>query len=69
VGASATVARACATVLKAVFDESAAYQSDYEQSLILGEKVAIGLLRDQKATFNESAGWRFARFDGTQITI
>ena len=116
------VAGACATILKAVFDESAVisdpkmpsaelgepgtdvltdydgpdkemltvggeanklasnialarshagvnFRSDYEQSLVLGEEVAISLLRDQKATFNENASWDFTRFDGTRMTI
>jgi len=45
------------------------FRSDYEQSLILGEEVAISVLRDQKATFNESASWKFTRFDGTLMTI
>ena len=45
------------------------FRSDYEQSLMLGDEVAISVLRDQKATFNESAGWRFTRFDGTPMTI
>jgi hypothetical protein len=45
------------------------FRSDYQQSLVLGEEVAIGLLRDQKATFNENASWNFTRFDGTPITI
>jgi len=36
----------------------------------LGEAVAISLLRDQGATFNESfAGFTFARFDGTILTV
>jgi hypothetical protein len=45
------------------------YRSDYERSLTLGEEVAISVLRDQKATFNESAYWKFTRFDGTPMTI
>lgn len=45
------------------------FRSDYEQSLILGEEVAISVLRDQKTTSNESASWTFTRFDGTPVTI
>lgn len=45
------------------------FRSDYEQSLVLGEEVAISVLSDQKATFNESASWKFTRFDGTLVTI
>jgi hypothetical protein len=117
-----TVAGACATILKAVFDENAVianpkvpsaefgesgvdaltdytgpdkemltvggeanklaanialgrchagvnFRSDYERSVILGEEVAISVLREQKATFNESAIWKFTRFDGTLMII
>ena len=110
-----TVAGACATMLKAVFDENFVFanpmmpsddglslqpytgpdqltlggeanklaanvalgrnhagvhwRSDYQQSLILGEEVAIRVLRDQKATYNENASWTFTRFNGTTITI
>jgi hypothetical protein len=45
------------------------WRSDYEKSVILGEEVAIHVLRDQKATYNEDASWTFTRFDGTKITI
>jgi len=45
------------------------FRSDYERSVILGEEVAISVLRDQKATFNESASWKFTRFDGTLMII
>ena len=45
------------------------WRSDYYQSILLGEAVAIGLLREQKATCNESSALRFARFDGTIVTI
>jgi hypothetical protein len=45
------------------------FRSDYEQSLMLGEEVAISLLRDEKATFNENASWNFTRLDGTPMTI
>ena len=45
------------------------WRSDYEKSVILGEEIAIHVLRDQKATYNEHASWTFTRFDGTKITI
>lgn len=45
-------------------------RSDHDQGLLLGENVAISLLRDQGATFNESfAGFTFAKFDGTILTV
>jgi membrane-associated phospholipid phosphatase len=111
----ATVAGACVTILKAVFDESFVipnpvapgrdglslvpytgprltvgdelnklatnvamgrnfagihWRSDYTESLRLGEAVAIGILRDQRLTFNESFdGFTFTTFDGTSITV
>jgi hypothetical protein len=46
------------------------WRSDHDQALLPGESVAISLLRDQKATFNESfAGFTFAKFDGSTITV
>jgi hypothetical protein len=111
----ATVAGACVTILKALFDEAyeipdpvvvaadglalAPYtgppltvggelnklasnvatgrniaglhwRSDGAESLKLGEAVAIGVLRDNRACFNETfAGFTFTRFDGTTVTI
>lgn len=114
----ATVAGACVTVLKAMFDETALvpdpvvpnpggrqlvpyrgpdagaltvggelnklasnvatgrniagihWRSDGIESLRLGEAVAIGVLRDQRATCNEElAGFTFTRFDGSPVTV
>lgn len=46
------------------------WRSDSDESLILGEKVAIEVLRDQKSLYNEAfAGFTFEKFDGTTITI
>ena len=46
------------------------WRSDYTQSVLLGEAVAISLLRDQRATFNEAfGGFTFTKFDGTTITV
>ncbi len=45
------------------------WRSDYQNSLVLGEEIAIRVLRDQKAIYNEQAGWTFTQFDGTKITI
>ena len=43
---------------------------DSVEAMLLGERVAIEILRDQKATYNEPfAGFTFTRFDGTSITI
>jgi hypothetical protein len=46
------------------------WRSDAEQSLLLGEAVTIGILKDQRATFNEVfSGFTFTKFDGTSITV
>jgi hypothetical protein len=46
------------------------WRSDYDQALLLGETIAISLLRDQRATFNEKFdGFTFAKFDGTKVTV
>ncbi|HYW13436.1 MAG TPA: vanadium-dependent haloperoxidase [Longimicrobium sp.] len=114
----ATISGACATILKALFDEqkniespviasadglsllpytgsgaagmtvgqeinklagnialfrSAAgvhWRSDYTESLLLGEAVAIGLLQELSLTFNEDdAFFELTRFDGQKIRI
>jgi hypothetical protein len=46
------------------------WRSDAEQALLLGEAVAISILRDQRSTFNEPfSGFTFTKFDGTTITV
>ena len=46
------------------------WRSDYQASLFLGEAVAISILSDQRATYNEEfAGFTFTKFDGTTMTI
>jgi hypothetical protein len=46
------------------------YRSDYDQGLILGEALAISILRDQAATYSESyRGFTFTKFDGTTETV
>jgi hypothetical protein len=115
----ATVAGACVTILKALFDGSAVienpvvphpkdptrltpytgpdaneltvedelnklasnvatgrniagvhWRTDGIESLKLGEAIAISILRDQRATYNEDFdGYTFTKFDGTTITV
>ncbi len=44
--------------------------SDAAASLALGEEVAIGMLRDERASYREAFdGFTFTRFDGTRVTI
>jgi membrane-associated phospholipid phosphatase len=46
------------------------WRSDYQQSITLGEKVALFILRKQRRDYNEK-GWSFSLrlFDGTNVTI
>jgi hypothetical protein len=43
--------------------------SDYVASIKLGEAIAIGILQEQKNTYNEVANFVFTKFDGTKIEI
>jgi hypothetical protein len=45
------------------------WRTDFIQSVKLGEAVAIGILEEQKATYNERASFTLTRFDGTTVTI
>jgi len=46
------------------------WRSDADQALLLGEAVAISILRDQRSTYNEPfSGFTFTKFDGTVITV
>jgi hypothetical protein len=46
------------------------WRSDAKQALLLGEKVTINILVDQRLTYNEPfSGFTFTRFDGTPITV
>ncbi len=46
------------------------WRSDHVQSILLGEKIAISILQDQKWLYNEPfKGWSFHKFDGTHVTI
>ena len=46
------------------------WRSDHAQSLLLGEAIAISILRDQRALCNEDfGGFIFTKFDGTKITV
>ena len=46
------------------------WRSDANESLLLGEQVAIGILKDQRASYNETFnGFSLTRFDGTIVTV
>ncbi|HET8691287.1 MAG TPA: vanadium-dependent haloperoxidase, partial [Steroidobacteraceae bacterium] len=45
------------------------WRTDGEESMRLGEAVALSMLRDYKATYNETASFVFNKFDGTPIVI
>jgi hypothetical protein len=111
----ATVAGACVTILKALFDETFVipnpvvptadglslepytgaqltvrgelnklasnvatgrdiagvhWRSDAVESMRIGEALAISILRDQRACYNEKfSGFTFTKFDGTTVTV
>ena len=46
------------------------WRSDATESLKLGEQIAIGILREQKACYNEPFdGFSLTKFDGTQVVV
>ncbi|MDP8924019.1 MAG: vanadium-dependent haloperoxidase [Chloroflexota bacterium] len=45
------------------------WRSDYTESIKLGEEIAIGILREQRLTYNEDHYLSLTRFDGTAITV
>ena len=45
------------------------WRTDYSESLKLGEGVAIGILEEQKSTYNEPSSFTLTKFDGTAISI
>jgi hypothetical protein len=45
------------------------WRSDYDQSLLMGEKVALGILQEQSILFNEPNFFELTRFDGQRIRI
>ncbi len=46
------------------------WRSDATESMKLGEQIAIGILREQRACYNEEfSGFSLAKFDGTQIIV
>ena len=45
------------------------WRTDFSEAIKLGEAVAIGILQEQKATYNEPSSLSLTKFDGTTITI
>lgn len=46
------------------------WRSDATESLKLGEQLAIGILKDQRACYNEDfEGFSLTKFDGTTVTV
>jgi hypothetical protein len=46
------------------------WRSDATESLKLGEQIAMGILRDQRACYNEVFnGFSLTKFDGTTVTV
>ncbi len=45
------------------------WRSDYAESLRLGESVALGILEEQRATYNEEPSLGLTTFDGESIVV
>jgi hypothetical protein len=45
------------------------WRSDYAASLRLGERVALCILEEQRATYNEEPSLALSTFDGEAITV
>ncbi len=45
------------------------YRSDYWQSLLLGERIAIDILEEQRNTYRELCTFTFRGFEGQTITV
>jgi hypothetical protein len=46
-----------------------AWRSDTDQSMLLGEAIALSYLRDKAGTYHEKFTVNIARLDGTTATI
>jgi hypothetical protein len=46
------------------------WRSDAPESMKLGEQIAIGILKDQRACYNENfGGFSLTKFDGTTVVV
>ena len=45
------------------------YRSDYWQSLLLGERLAVAILEEQRDTYRELCEFSFRGFEGQTITV
>jgi hypothetical protein len=45
------------------------YRSDYSESVLLGETLALDILEEQKETYNETFSFTLTKFDGKTVTI
>jgi hypothetical protein len=45
------------------------YRSDYWESLLLGERIAVGILEEQRETYREICNFSFRGFEGQTITV
>ncbi|CAA9340754.1 MAG: Vanadium haloperoxidase [uncultured Gemmatimonadetes bacterium] len=45
------------------------WRSDYDQSLLLGEQIALGVLQEQSLLLNEPEFFLLTKFDGTRVRI
>jgi hypothetical protein len=45
------------------------WRTDFVEGVLLGERVAIGILEEQKGCYNQDFTWTLTRFDGSVIQI
>jgi hypothetical protein len=45
------------------------FRSDYTQSILLGEAIALTILEEQRETYNESHKFTITKFDGTPVEV
>ena len=45
------------------------WRSDHEESLKLGEAVALQFMRETAQTYSERVSFRVTKFDGTQVVF
>lgn len=45
------------------------YYTDYDESFRLGERIALGVLEEQKLTYNENFSMTVPLFDGSSVRI
>jgi hypothetical protein len=45
------------------------WRTDYSEAVVLGETVALGILEEQKESYNQDCAFTLTKLDGTTVTI